>query len=240
MPRSVAGRWIFQFEAPKPPFSERRSREGVPCRPIPWAATSSEPQPGSRALRVLRHAAELLKHCVLPAEVIKVEVGVVVAVPPPMSDGLHSHRIGGVGGLDYLIGAGAHLLVWGGLQLGALSPVLTLCLWRLDWRAGLCFLALALFTVLCPAGHSKHFCRFYLKAASTVGGATAWVPEEIMQLLETRGYLPLSVDSMFFCSRTGDSVPCPMSIASSGCASTRTACYPWDLVSTRPLVSTMI
>ena len=167
----------------------------------------------SRALRVLRHAAELLKHCVLPAEVIKVEVGVVVAVPPPMSDGLHSHRIGGVGGLDYLIGAGAHLLVWGGLQLGALSPVLTLCLWRLDWRAGLCFLALALFTVLCPAGHSKHFCRFYLKAASTVGGATAWVPEEIMQLLETRGYLPLSVDSMFFCSLLPDRrlshVPCP-------------------------------
>ncbi|CAE7508166.1 DGA1 [Symbiodinium microadriaticum] len=106
-----------------------------------------------------------------------------------MSDALHSHRIGGEGGLDYLIGASAHLLVWGGLQLGALSPVLTLCLWRLDWRAGLCFLALALFTVLCPARHSKHFCRFYLKAASTVGGATAWVPDSIMQLLQGHSYL---------------------------------------------------
>ncbi|CAE7807011.1 DGA1, partial [Symbiodinium sp. CCMP2456] len=109
---------------------------------------------------------------------------------PPMSDALHSHRIGGEGGsLDYLIGASAHLLVWGGLQLGALSPVLTLCLWRVDWRAGLCFLVLALFTVLCPARHSKHFCRFYLKAASTVGGATAWVPDSIMQLLQGRSYL---------------------------------------------------
>ena len=111
---------------------------------------------------------------------------------------LHSHRIGGDGScLDHLKGAAAHLLVWGGLQLGALSPVLFFSLWRLlGYQTALAFVATALLTVLYPARHSKHFCRFYLKAACAVGGATAWVPEEIMQLLQGRGYLPPCFQSL--------------------------------------------
>mmetsp|Transcript_33266 Transcript_33266/g.74770 ORF Transcript_33266/g.74770 Transcript_33266/m.74770 type:complete len:334 (+) Transcript_33266:49-1050(+) len=103
---------------------------------------------------------------------------------------LHSHRIGGESFLDYASGTLAHVLVWGGLQLGALSPLITVALWRfVSFRAALAFLAVALGTVLCPVSHSKHFCRLYLAAASLVGGATAWVPDKIMQRLQGKGYL---------------------------------------------------
>ena len=118
-----------------------------------------------------------------------------------MPERLHSHQIGGETEaplLDYSLGAIAHVVVWGGLQLGALSPLLTFLLWRfLGFKAAASFLALAIFTVLCPFSHSKHFCRFYLKAARTVNGATAWVPDDIMRLLQGKGYLIPGFTSSF-------------------------------------------
>lgn len=119
---------------------------------------------------------------------------------------LHSHRIGdgtgitGDGNLSavpcciswgtYLKGAVAHCLVWGGLQLGALSPVFTLVIYKLlGPRCALFFVASAILSVLAPSRHSPAFCRFYLGSSACVGGSTVWVPEKILQLLQGRGYL---------------------------------------------------
>ncbi|CAE7265807.1 DGA1, partial [Symbiodinium pilosum] len=71
----------------------------------------------------------------------------------------------------------------------------------LGFKAAASFLALAIFTVLCPFSHSKHFCRFYLKAARTVNGATAWVPDDIMRLLQGKGYLIPGFTSSFSAQR---------------------------------------
>lgn len=124
-----------------------------------------------------------------------------------MGEKLHSHRIGdGTGttgnGIDlsgikcsispwtYFKGAIAHCMVWGGLQLGALSPVVTLATYQLlGPRCAVLFLACAILSVLAPARHSPAFCRFYLGSAACVGGSTVWVPDKILQLLQGRGYL---------------------------------------------------
>jgi len=123
---------------------------------------------------------------------------------PENSEKLLSHRIGdGKGtiiGFDslkpsiswwtYLKGAIAHCLVWGGLQLGALSPVITFFLYNfLGPRSSVLFILCALFSVLAPSRHSPAFCRFYLGSAACVGGSTVWVPEKILELLQRRGYL---------------------------------------------------
>lgn len=123
---------------------------------------------------------------------------------PENSEKLLSHRIGdGKGtiiGFDslkpsiswwtYLKGAIAHCLVWGGLQLGALSPVITFFLYNfLGPRSSVIFILCALFSVLAPSRHSPAFCRFYLGSAACVGGSTVWVPEKILELLQQRGYL---------------------------------------------------
>ena len=123
---------------------------------------------------------------------------------PENAEKLHSHRIGdGKGtiiGFDslkpsisswtYLKGAIAHCLVWGGLQLGALSPVITFFLYNfLGPRSSVLFILCALFSVLAPSRHSPAFCRFYLGSAACVGGSTVWVPEKILELLQQRGYL---------------------------------------------------
>lgn len=126
-----------------------------------------------------------------------------------MGEKLHSHRIGdGTGttgnGIDlsgikcsispwtYFKGAIAHCMVWGGLQLGALSPVVTLATYQLlGPRCAVLFLACAILSVLAPSRHSPAFCRFYLGSAACVGGSTVWVPDKILQLLQGRGYLLL-------------------------------------------------
>ena len=126
-----------------------------------------------------------------------------------MGEKLHSHRIGdGTGttgnGIDlsgikcsispwtYFKGAIAHCMVWGGLQLGALSPVVTLAIYQLlGPRCAVLFLAVAILSVLAPSRHSPAFCCFYLGSAACVGGSTVWVPDKILQLLQGRGYLLL-------------------------------------------------
>ena len=137
---------------------------------------------------------------------------------PENSEKLLSHRIGdGKGtiiGFDslkpsiswwtYLKGAIAHCLVWGGLQLGALSPVITFFLYNfLGPRSSVLFILCALFSVLAPSRHSPAFCRFYLGSAACVGGSTVWVPEKILELLERRGYLSGTQRDLFI-RKTGD------------------------------------
>lgn len=132
---------------------------------------------------------------------------------PENSEKLLSHRIGdGKGtiiGFDslkpsiswwtYLKGAIAHCLVWGGLQLGALSPVITFFLYNfLGPRSSVLFILCALFSVLAPSRHSPAFCRFYLGSAACVGGSTVWVPEKILELLQRRGYLSGTQRDLFF------------------------------------------
>ena len=129
---------------------------------------------------------------------------------------LHSHRIGdGYGttgmGFDlstvtpsiswwtYFKGAVAHCMVWGGLQLGAMCPIITLAIYKVfGLRCALLFLASAIVSVVFPSRHSPAFCRFYLGSAACVGGATVWVPDKILQLLQQRGYLLLGHCCLWF------------------------------------------
>ncbi|CAK9091615.1 Diacylglycerol O-acyltransferase 2 (Acyl-CoA retinol O-fatty-acyltransferase) (ARAT) (Retinol O-fatty-acyltransferase) (Diglyceride acyltransferase 2) [Durusdinium trenchii] len=119
-------------------------------------------------------------------------------------DRVHSHRIGdgfGTSGVEsslgpsiswssYLRGALAHSLVWGSLQVGALSPFITLALYHLQGPGtAVFFLSMAVLSVLVPFSHSPSFCRFYLGSAACVGGSTVWVPEKILQRLQAGGYL---------------------------------------------------
>ena len=128
---------------------------------------------------------------------------------PLVSQKLYSHRIGddlvksevesslssSISWWTYLRGALAHCLVWGGLQVGALSPFITLALYQLLGPSfAFSFLTVALLSVLIPFGHSPSFCRFYLESAACVGGSTVWVPEKILQLLERGGYLWLELN----------------------------------------------
>lgn len=121
-------------------------------------------------------------------------------------DRVHSHRIGdgfGTSGVEsslgpsiswssYLRGALAHSLVWGSLQVGALSPFITLALYHLQGPGtAVFFLSMAVLSVLVPFSHSPSFCRFYLGSAACVGGSTVWVPEKILQRLQAGGYLCL-------------------------------------------------
>lgn len=111
------------------------------------------------------------------------------------------HTIGTTGKLGYCSGALAFTTVWGGLQAGALSPFLTLLLYRV---AGPCtamaFAVLSAVSVLLPVSHSPAFCRFYLKAASLTGGSTCWFSDRVvktgagshfMVCMHPHGILPL-------------------------------------------------
>lgn len=104
-------------------------------------------------------------------------------------DSLRGHRLGGDGRSD-VVGTCALLLVWGGALFGSMTPVITIVLAYISghrWALG--FLGLALSTLFAPLRSSPAFNRFYLRAASCVGGATLWFDDAVIPSLGGDAYM---------------------------------------------------